>query len=121
MKEHTNIYPGEILEIEFLKMKNYTLIILISLIGINNLKAQTNWQLNTDRIYSKWAKKVSPDNVWHEYPRPQMVRKQWLNLNGLWDYAITDSNKGSPGSYDGQILVPFAVESALSGVTKRIS
>src|SRR5271169_4654281 len=39
-------------------------------------------------LMTKWAKDVSPEKVWPEYPRPQMVRKDWVNLNGLWDYAI---------------------------------
>ncbi len=102
-------------------MKIYTLIFLILGLGTTHLNAQTSWQLNKSRISSKWAKQVSPENVWQEYPRPQMVREQWLNLNGLWNYSITDVNKDIPGKMDDKILVPFAVESALSGVTKRIS
>jgi beta-galactosidase/beta-glucuronidase len=102
-------------------MKKFRLAFLVVIVGYSNLDAQTSWQLNTSRITSKWAKEVNPEKVWQEYPRPQMVREQWLNLNGLWDYAITDSNKDIPGNFDGSILVPFAVESALSGVTKRIS
>jgi beta-galactosidase/beta-glucuronidase len=102
-------------------MKKFRLAFLVVIVGYSNLDAQTSWQLNTSRITSKWAKEVNPEKVWQEYPRPQMVREHWLNLNGLWDYAITDSNKDIPGNFDGSILVPFAVESALSGVTKRIS
>jgi len=55
-----------------------------------------------------------------EYPRPQLVRSDWLNLNGLWDYAIAPSSSSAPASYEGQILVPFPVESALSGVMRRL-
>jgi len=102
-------------------MKKFRLAFLIAILGYSNLNAQTYWQINADRITSKWANQVSPEHVWQEYPRPQMVRDQWLNLNGLWDYTIVDSNMGIPNSFDGQILVPFAVESALSGVSKRIS
>ncbi len=67
-----------------------------------------------------WAKDVSPDRVWPEYPRPQMVRKDWVNLNGLWRYAIRPKAEAKPNLWDGDILVPFAVESALSGVMKPL-
>ena len=70
---------------------------------------------------TKWGKQVTPENAWKEYPRPQLVRKNWLNLNGLWDYAITAKTSAQPEKWDGQILVPFCVESALSGVGKSVS
>ena len=69
-----------------------------------------------------WAKDVRPDNVWPEYPRPQMVRPAWQNLNGLWDYAIT-ARDATPAAdaYRGTILVPFAVESFLSGARTAVT
>src|SRR4029079_2313158 len=63
---------------------------------------------------------VSPDKVHPDYPRPQMVRKEWQNLNGLWDYAIRPKDDAQPNEWDGKILVPFPVESALSGVMKQV-
>ncbi|MHC4623311.1 MAG: glycoside hydrolase family 2 protein [Planctomycetota bacterium] len=69
---------------------------------------------------TKWAKDVSPQKAHPEYPRPQMVRKHWQNLNGLWDYAIRPRDESRPNTFDGQILVPFPVESALSGVMKQV-
>jgi beta-galactosidase/beta-glucuronidase len=69
---------------------------------------------------TRWASSVRPDNVHSEYPRPQMIRDEWLNLNGPWDYAIRPREERRPASFDGQILVPFAVESALSGVMERV-
>jgi hypothetical protein len=69
---------------------------------------------------TKWAKDVTPDKVHPEYPRPQMVRKDWQNLNGLWDYAVTAKDADAPKEYQGKILVPFPIESALSGVMKRV-
>jgi hypothetical protein len=70
---------------------------------------------------TKWGKAVTPENAWKDYPRPQMVRKDWLNLNGLWDYAITTQAAGPPAEWDGQILVPYPIESALSGVGKQLT
>ena len=69
---------------------------------------------------TKWAAEVSPTNALPEYPRPQMVRKAWQNLNGLWDYAITAKDAAQPTEFTEQILVPFPIESALSGVMKRV-
>jgi beta-galactosidase/beta-glucuronidase len=71
-------------------------------------------------IMSKWGKTVTADNAWRSYPRPQMVRSDWLNLNGQWDYAITKATAPQPQQMDGKILVPFAVESKLSGVARKL-
>ncbi|MHC4069858.1 MAG: sugar-binding domain-containing protein [Planctomycetota bacterium] len=72
------------------------------------------------QLLTKWAGKVKTDNVWRQYPRPQMVRKDWLNLNGQWEYAIRPKGLGRPGLFEGTILVPFCAESALSGVGKQV-
>ena len=71
-------------------------------------------------LMTRWAAEVRPENVHGEYPRPQMQREQWTNLNGLWDYAIAPKEEGRPESWQGKILVPFCAESALSGVMKRV-
>ena len=78
------------------------------------------WAPAGDMIKTPWAKNVDPRRVWPEYPRPAMVRQQWQNLNGLWDYAVTTKTAAKPNQFDGQILVPFAAESALSGVGKTV-
>ena len=78
------------------------------------------WDPAVGPLMTRWAKDVSPDKALPEYPRPQMVRKQWLNLNGLWDYAIRPNGEAKPQTWDGTILVPFPVESALSGVMKPV-
>lgn len=79
-----------------------------------------DWQPAENTMMTRWGKQVSPENVWDEYPRPQLEREGWLNLNGLWDYAIVKRNQGDPNVYPGKILVPFCVESALSGVKKEL-
>ena len=82
--------------------------------------ADKPWQPAKGPLLTRWAADVSPKNAHPEYPRPQMVRKDWQNLNGLWDYAITAKAAAQPARWDGQILVPFPIESALSGVMKRV-
>ncbi|PSL30704.1 glycoside hydrolase family 2 protein [Chitinophaga ginsengisoli] len=79
------------------------------------------WQMQTTSIQTRWAKDVNPLNPLPEYPRPQMVRDSWTNLNGLWEYAITVKGDSMPLGYEGKILVPYPLESGLSGVQKRIT
>jgi len=83
--------------------------------------AQAEWKAAQGRLTTRWAKDVSPQNAHPEYPRPQMVRKGWRNLNGLWEYAIRPRSEERPAAFDGQILVPYPVESALSGVMRPVS
>jgi hypothetical protein len=71
-------------------------------------------------LVTRWAAEVSADNVLPEYPRPQLVRADWLNLNGLWSYTITARAADKPTVLDGEILVPFPLESTLSGVRGRL-
>ncbi|MDR1884532.1 MAG: beta-galactosidase [Prevotella sp.] len=77
------------------------------------------WKPAGDKLKTKWAETINPDNVLPEYPRPILERADWSNLNGLWEYAILPAGKQEPQKFDGQILVPFAVESSLSGVQKE--
>ena len=81
--------------------------------------AQT-WKPAPVTLRTTWGEKVTPDNAWREYPRPQFVRQRWTNLNGLWDYAITPQIAPAPTRFDGSILVPYAMESSLSGVGKPL-
>ncbi|NVM01697.1 MAG: beta galactosidase jelly roll domain-containing protein [Candidatus Helarchaeota archaeon] len=78
------------------------------------------WKLISSNILTRWAKNVSPDEPFPEYPRPQFKRKEWMSLNGLWDYAIRPKNVKSVRSFDGKILVPFPIESALSGIKRKL-
>lgn len=66
------------------------------------------------------GERMTPESAWREYPRPQLVRDGWINLNGLWEYAVTPKNGEQPVEWQGRILVPFSVESALSGVGRPI-
>ena len=79
-----------------------------------------NWAPVGENIKSPWAEEVNPAAPLPEYPRPQMVRADWMNLNGLWNYAITEASAETFTS-EGQILVPFAVESSLSGVGRKMT
>lgn len=99
-------------------MNNKYLLLLLATFIIQGVFAQ--WQPAGDKIKTSWADEVDPENVLPEYPRPLLEREDWLNLNGLWNYSITDRVSGQPESYDGEILVPFAIESSLSGVMERV-
>jgi len=78
-----------------------------------------DWKMAECPTPTPWAAKVDPAAPWPEYPRPQFVRDKWTNLNGLWDYAITPRGAVVPTKFDGRILVPFPIESALSGVRRE--
>ncbi len=99
-----------------MKKSVFALFVLVVL----GTSARENWKPAGNRIKTLWAGKVDPSNPLPEYPRPQMVREQWKNLNGLWDYAVLPKGSYIPSSYDGTILVPFAIESSLSGVMKKV-
>ena len=85
-----------------------------------SVAAFAQWQPAGDKIKSRWAAEVNPMSVLPEYPRPIMERADWQNLNGLWDYAIVPGSAACPAQFDGQILVPYPVESSLSGVMKPL-
>ena len=82
---------------------------------------QPSWQPAGDHIMTAWAEGLDPAAVLPEYPRPQMARAEWKSLNGLWEYAVTPKDSPAPEEYEGSILVPFAIESALSGVGRHIT
>ncbi|TKG93475.1 beta-galactosidase [Puteibacter caeruleilacunae] len=98
-----------------------TLSVIFAMMFVAMTISAQDWKPVEGKIVTRWTKDVDPNDPWPEYPRPQMRRAEWLNLNGLWDYKITETTeKGIPGKYDGKILVPFAIESALSGVQKTV-
>ena len=94
--------------------------ILSAMCLLLSLGVNAQWKPTGDKIMTEWASQVDPNNVLPEYPRPIMERGEWKNLNGLWNYAIIEKGQPIPAAFDGEILVPFAVESALSGVGKRM-
>ena len=99
-------------------MKNF--LILSLLLAFLTTEVCAQWKPVGDKIKTQWANKINTSAVLPEYPRPIMERNEWKNLNGLWEYAITDLGGNVPAHFDGQILVPFAVESSLSGVGQRV-
>ena len=115
--------------------------LLIPLLGLVWLLwVRNSWRPVSGRIMTRWAEQVTPATAWREYPRPQLVREDWLNLNGLWDYAIVGETKewtggrlenakadllldlavSEPPQWDGKILVPFSPEAPLSGVGRIV-
>jgi len=100
-------------------MKRITFILLSLLIC---LSSYASWKPKGDKIKTRWADEVTPENVWQTYPRPQLQRADWKNLNGLWEFQVTDqSTKKNTVKYGNEILVPFAIESSLSGVAQTFS
>jgi beta-galactosidase/beta-glucuronidase len=90
-----------------------SMLVLIPFLGISQ-------ELNTQPILTPWAEKVDAYLPLPEYPRPQMQRDHWENLNGQWDYAILPKGGSLPSSFQGKITVPYPVESYLSGVMKSV-
>ena len=97
-----------------------TALLIFSALVCKAQESKTQWTMQPVQLQTRWAKEVNPDNALPEYPRPQMVRAGWTNLNGLWDYAITKKDAIQPQKFDGKILVPYPLESALSGVKKQL-
>ena len=95
-------------------------IVLVLVMAFSAVLTYAQWAPARDNIRTPWAEEVNPSAPLPEYPRPQMVRADWMNLNGLWNYAITEAS-AETFKAEGKILVPFAVESALSGVGRRMT
>ena len=93
-------------------------LLILSLIVLQYASAgiSQTWKPAGNKMMTRWAKQLTPENAWKQYPRPQLERNNWQDLNGLWDYAVQKQNLPGPKKYEGKILVPFCIESSLSGV-----
>ncbi len=85
------------------------------------LVSAADWRPVPGKMMTPWGEKVTVANAWAEYPRPEFVRERWQTLNGLWDYAIRPRTAAQPTTFDGKILVPYCVESTLSGVGRTVA
>lgn len=94
---------------------------IVGVVLVVSLGPAQEWKPAASPLMTEWGSNLRPENVWPEYPRPTLVRDHWVNLNGLWDYAIRPREEGRPEEWDGKILVPFCVESALSGVGRAVT
>jgi beta-galactosidase/beta-glucuronidase len=92
---------------------------ILALISLS-LKAQ-DYKPVPGKLMTRWGEQITPENVFPEYPRPQFIRKKWMNLNGIWQYAVKKQNMPAPTRFDGEILVPFCIESSLSGIGKALN
>lgn len=82
------------------------------------------WTRKSAALMTSWGEQIDPENVWQEYPRPQLVRPDWMNLNGVWEYFRREGTTNlavetSVSKFNKRILVPFGVESALSGIMEQ--
>ena len=82
-----------------------------------NIKKESK---KTHQLYTVWGENLDPEHVLSEYPRPQMRRENYTNLNGYWLYAFAGAEDDKPEKWDGKILVPFSPESVLSGVNRQL-
>lgn len=112
-----NLFILNTINCKFTNMKKNFFAFILLLIA---LTAHAQWKPAGDKLKTKWATEINPKSVLPEYPRPQLERTEWLNLNGEWDYAIMPKGQAEPSTFDGKILVPFAIESSLSGVMKEV-
>ena len=97
---------------------SFVAVLLLALGTVSVLAQEEPWQPADSPLMTRWADDVDPDGPLPEYPLPKMQRDEWTNLNGQWDFQI--SGKREKGEYDEQILVPYPVESALSGVKETV-
>ena len=102
---------------------NFVVILTILFCATDCVCAASQWKKQTAPLMTPWGEQLTPDNVWQEYPRPSMQRKDWMNLNGVWQYfkrtTIKYDYETNSSLFTKAILVPFPVESALSGIMDK--
>lgn len=102
-------------------MKSLSIFLTLCAMMMNQALAQDRkWSPAPNPLMTQWAEQVNPNQPLSKYPRPQLVRDDWKSLNGLWEYAIVPMLESAPTEWMGEILVPFGIESSLSGVKKRV-
>ncbi|MFI7066229.1 LamG-like jellyroll fold domain-containing protein [Kribbella sp. NPDC050124] len=96
-------------------------LVLLSTILMPTAQATPDWQLGTPPLSTPWTDDVSPTNALPEYPRPQLTRPEWRNLNGLWEFAAAAPGEQPPigRTLAEKVLVPYPIESALSGIQRH--
>jgi len=104
-----------------LRFQAAVFVLFTALVGSLTVASAAEWQPAESKLMTRWAKDVSPENVFTEYPRPQLVRPEWQNLNGLWQYGFSRRGAQQLPEWEGEILVPYCIESSLSGVGRRVS
>ena len=117
MNEHKKRYQHSILNINRRILLVFVFFLMIFKI---NVGFSQDWKPVEGQLMTTWGSSVTADNVLQEYPRPQLVRKNWINLNGLWDFSISNNGSKDSMNLSRKILVPFCVESALSGIKETV-
>ncbi len=96
------------------------LLIFCLMVFSSNGQKAAQYHVAEQQMMTTWGEQIDPTHVWEVYPRPIMQRPDWKSLNGLWQYAILPRGEAQPQQWQGQILVPFCPESALSGVGRKV-
>jgi hypothetical protein len=102
-------------------MKSPVLLLVAALLGVPGAAAPPTWHAGIPPLATRWTSQVGPDNALPDYPRPQMTRSRWQNLNGVWEFAKADTGQAVPAgqSLGERVLVPYPIESALSGIQRH--
>jgi len=94
---------------------------LLTILMVSSYVFAADWSMKKAPLMTKWAAEINVNSPLPEYPRPQMVRTDWSNLNGLWEFQVGTREDAAPygKTLSEKILVPYPVESALSGVMEH--